>query len=459
MGNFWKNIFKKRHKLECKRYFDETKKLIDMPSMGANISNIKELSGSLELNVGKLDISRKLEVPDIATSELLQLDQQQYSIANAINGMNDIEKRDEQIIKYLDVLFKMNELVSSNTHEKKQSTRSCQEDNPEKKKLDGRLLKKYLDDRDFTSTFLPDDLSTDSGYVIWPITLQPSVTYIHTAQIQLIKLLALAGWKLHVIIGDCGKHSATVKHPVNFKNAVEALLRKNNIPIDNQTVTFLSKYFKRDPEVTDESLIKNATSLQLLNTFHTISDSVVWDDYFEYITKNYNKIKKGEIRKRKMLNNIQPLLNWTVVTTIVNTDVDIKAIVVAGEDERKQWHEVVKTHGNNRIGMIYIQELKEQTKTMDQSDINIESLQDMVNKIDRGNMGQWLYNHFVELPKFLTDKKPEFCKITENECVKHQDNCIKCLFSDPKNITNPDFNKIEFATKVYEVANPANSIN
>ncbi|MDU1892356.1 MAG: hypothetical protein E6767_16850 [Dysgonomonas sp.] len=447
-----------RRKIKEIHYFSEENKELNLPKMKAQLSKL-DSSAEASVSFGEINVHKKITIPEGGdVNKLVQLDMMQYTLAGTINTLNGKDKQ-EKTKEYVDLLLDMFKLVLSTIATNKEENNNSQDSNTEKKKFNGKLLKKYLDQRGFSSAFLPDDLYTESGYVIWPITLQPSVTYIHTAQIQLIKLLVLSGWKLHVIIGDCGKHSTTVKQPINFKNAIEAILLKNNILIDNQTVTFLSKYFKRDPNVIDESLIKNATSLELLNTFHTISESVVWSDYFEYITKNYNKVKKEEIRKRKVLNNIQPLLNWTVVTTIVNTEINIKAIVVAGEDERKQWHEIVKTHGNNRIGMIYIQELKEQNKTMDQSEINIENLQDMLNKIDRGNMGEWLYNHFIELPRFISNCKPEFCKITENECTKHQNNCIKCLFSDAQNFTNPDFNKTSFATKVYEVANPANSIN
>ena len=327
----------------------------------------------------------------------------------------------------------------------------------EREKVKG--LTQYLSDRGFKNTGLPNDLSTKNGYVIWPITLQPSATYIHTAQIQLIKLFVSAGWKLHIIIGDCGKHSATVKAS-NFQNAVKSILKKNQIPIKSDTITLLSKYFQRNPSHTDDSLLQNVTSLELLNTFHSVSNSLEWKQYWDYVTKNYDGKKKAELAKRKTLSNLQPLLNWTLVVTI--TQKYTKTIVVAGEDEKEQWDKITSLHGNNKIGMIYIQELKDGVKTMDQSEIGIGSEQEMLTKLNNGNMPQWLYNHFVELPYFLknTNDKPSFCKLSDNECILHNDNCIKCLFeNNKKNFNDANFDKNSFVSEIYQIANPANSIN
>ena len=148
-------------------------------------------------------------------------------------------------------------------------------------------------------------------------------------------------------------------------------------------------------------------------------------------------------------------MNWTVVVTITNLSQEgSKTIVVAGEDEKEQWNTIARLHGNNRVGMIYIQELKESNKTMDQVDINIGNPEEMMTKLDKGNMGQWLYNHFIELPKFSQGDRPTFCHISDNECMKHNSNCIKCLFEEGRNFNHQDFDKRAFVEQVYEIANP-----
>jgi hypothetical protein len=445
-----------RRKIKTVRYFDEKDRQFDMPSVSIQISKL-DTSGTVKSQAGGYKSHNKITIPEgTDTTKLAQLDMVQYQLASSINTLNNKDKQDKTK-EYVDILFQMFQLVSS-----RDSNSDVKKKFNDETKINNNSfsnLNKYLTDRSFQSTGLPNDLSTSDGYVIWPITLQPSATYIHTAQIQLIKLLVSAGWKLHVIIGDCGKHSATIKNPVNFKNSIENLLKKNEIKIEESTVTLLSRYFKRSPDDADKSLIQHATSLELLNTFHTVGNSVEWFNYWEYITKNYNKSKKGELKKRKVLSNLQPLLNWTVVITITNANNSHpKSIVLAGEDEKEQWDKITKSHGNNKIGMIYIQELQGQDKkTMDQSEISIGNETEMLHKLNNGNMGKWLYNHFVELPKFLTNQKPSFCKISDNECTTHNNNCITCLFGTNGKFNDANFDKNAFVNEIYKIANPANA--
>lgn len=444
-----------RRKIKLVHYFDENTKVLDLPNVKAQLLLLKS-EGEIDFKIGKKQIHSKITIPEGGdTTKLLHLDQLQYTLASAINTLKGKSKQ-EKTEKYVDSLFEILKLVSLDSSTSEGKKKNLNENNAIN--VNFKQLNKYLGDRGFQSNGLPSNLSTTNGFVIWPIALQPSATYIHTAQIQLINLLVQAGWRLHIIIGDCGKHSSTIKSPNNFKNSISDLLKKNQIDVTEKTVTLLSRYFKRKPDDRDATLIEEVTSLDLLNTFHNISDSILWYDYFSYITKNYNKTKKNEITKnRKVLNNLQPLLNWTVVTTISNAKQiqQSKVIVIAGEDERKQWDEVIKSHGNNNIGLIYIHELKLQNKTMDQSEINIGSETDMLKKLEYGNMGQWLYTHFVELPKFLNNTKPSFCRISDNICTANNNNCIKCLFEGDKNFNNPDFNKRDFVSSIYEIANPA----
>lgn len=145
-----------------------------------------------------------------------------------------------------------------------------------------------------------------------------------------------------------------------------------------------------------------------------------------------------------------------MVATIVK-DSHSKAIVIAGEDEKVQWDYITNNHTENNLGVIYIHELKkEENRTMDQEDIQIGSIQEMRTKLDVGNMAEWLYTHFVELPKFRTKQKPEFCGLSGSTCSKYQENCIDCLFRKGENFNHPDFNKNRFVDVVYPMSNPAN---
>ncbi|MDR0692853.1 MAG: hypothetical protein LBF69_07450 [Prevotellaceae bacterium] len=442
MWNWIKNLFSRKAKI--KRVNTTTEKSTNLSGLTVDVKDGKAGIGSFS--------NEKKQSPAVMTEGIAKKDLQHGQTVEVIESVDNYEKREGLKEKYAETLI--GERKESSQVEKKKGINDVVV-----KAADFKKLNKYFTDRGFKSNELPNDLATSNGYVIWPITLQPCVSYIHTAQIQLIKLLVAAGWKLHTIIGDCGKHSATVKDTSEFKKSIVSLLERNDINIEDNTVTFLSKYFKRDAAQNDNSLLQNVDSLELLNTFHSVSESIEWFNYWEYITKNYNKTKRNELKKRKVLSNLQPLLNWTLVVTI--TKKYTKTIVVAGEDEKEQWDKITNLHGNNKIGMIYIQELKDGTKTMDQSEIGIGSEQEMLNKLDKGNMGQWLCNHFIELPYFLKDAniKPSFCKLSDDECKNYGDNCIKCLFgNNNKNFNDGHFDKNALVAEIYQIANPANAI-
>lgn len=212
--NFFWNLFT-GGKLKCRYYFDDTEKTINFPSMDTNISIVKGVDITGEL--GKINTKNRITVPSGISDKLIQLDQNQYNLATAINALAKNE-RAEEIKKYIKVLLEIHEIVSNDSN-KNGLNKNAQASNVN---VDGTTLKKYLDNRHFKSTALPDNLTINPGYVIWPVALLTRTTYIHKAQSQLIKLLTDCGWKLLVVIGDCGKNS-NIKDQVGFINGIKKL--------------------------------------------------------------------------------------------------------------------------------------------------------------------------------------------------------------------------------------------
>lgn len=444
------NAFCKK-KLECKRYFDKENKTIDFPSMTANAS-ILDVNAEVSAKIGQIKTNSKVCVPDNISERLVLLDQNQYNIANAINSLPR-HKRDDKIEEYINILFEMHELVSKkeeNHHRNNNDITSV--DNTSQ---NGTNLKKYLDNRHFKSTALPDNLAINPGYVIWPVALLTRTTYIHKAQSQLIKLLTDCGWKLLVVIGDCGKNS-NIKDQIGFINGIKKIIESQNISFESNAIARISDYYEQDEISEDKNLIPNVTGTKILKSFHNISEGLVWNKFDSLIKKNYDDPKKTLINNRSVLNNIQPLLTWALVATIVKES-KLKAIVIAGEDEQEQWDYVTNNHTNNNLGVIYIHELKKEgEKTMDQEDLLIRNPAEMHSKLQVGNMAEWLYTHFVELPKFATKDKPVFCKISDDNCKQYNDNCIDCLFRTGKHFQDTHFDKNGFVDTVYPLSNPAN---
>ena len=435
-------------KIQVRRYYNEENKELNLPEIVASLS-ISDQSGILSTKFGHLNTHSKITIPEGISHELVRLDQIQEQLANAINGLKG-EKRQEQLVKYTDTLIKMIDYQNKVEKTDKKKTLATQT-----KSQDGQYsdLKKFLDDRKFKSVLLPDDLNKDQGYIIWPVTLLSKTTYIHKAQAQLIKLLVDSGWKLHVIIGDCGKRNNWKK---DFTDNLKEILTPLNIETNGNTIAFLGDYYRQDDTSTKQCLLDNVESNNILSFFHQISEGLIWTKFDSLIKKNYDEVKRTEIESRTVLNNIQPLLIWSVVTSIVK-GTRSKSILIAGEDEQDQWKYITDNFTANKLGVIYIHELKkDDNKTMDQNDLKMDSKDEMSTKLDFGNMAQWLFTHFVELPKYSNNLKPSFCKISDNECSKYKSNCINCLFESGQNYNNQDFNKMEFVNEVWPLANPAN---
>lgn len=445
--NFFWNLFT-GGKLKCRYYFDDTEKTINFPSMDTNISIVKGVDITGEL--GKINTKNRITVPSGISDKLIQLDQNQYNLATAINALPKNE-RAEEIKKYIKVLLEIHEIVSNDSN-KNGLNKNAQASNVN---VDGTTLKKYLDNRHFKSTALPDNLTINPGYVIWPVALLTRTTYIHKAQSQLIKLLTDCGWKLLVVIGDCGKNS-NIKDQVGFINGIKKIIESQNISFESNAIARISDYYEQDDTSEDKNLIPNVTGTKILKSFHNISEGLVWNRFDSLIKKNYDDPKKTLINNRSVLNNIQPLLTWALVATIVKES-KLKTIVIAGEDEQEQWDYVTNNHTNNNLGVIYIHELKKEgDKTMDQEDLLIRNSAEMHSKLLVGNMAEWLYTHFVELPKFTTKGKPVFCKISDDNCKQYNDNCIDCLFKTGKHFQDTHFDKSGFVDSVYPLSNPAN---
>jgi hypothetical protein len=449
------SLFRKSKKIHCRYYYNQTTKELDRPKLSADLS-IVDSKGSGKLDLGNLKTDTKITIPEGISEELVKLDQLQYNLGELINSLKNIDEQERQKIEYIDLLKKL--LLFDPSIKEKLSSSFAPDDSSQIKKSNIKYvnLKKYLEDRTFKSSYLPDDLSKDAGYIIWPVALQPSVTYIHKAQIQLIKLFVKSGWKLHVIIGDCGKHSS--RNSDYFIQSIKKVLHFEQINIENNTIALLSEYYKREENIINDKLIKGVSSTNLLSTFHAISDKMIWSNFSKLIKKNYDEDKQKEIDSRTVLNNIQPLLTWSLAVTIVtkNEEKMPKAIVLAGEDEFDQWNNIADDYRKD-MGVIYIHELKkEEEKTMVQEDLQIRDKNEMLEKLGLGNMAEWLFTHFVELPNYFKMERPNFCKIAGSECEKYNNNCLKCLFGDDKNFDDKNFNKTEFVDAIYPIANPAN---
>lgn len=428
--NWIKNKFSRKAKPKFRNINKETSTSVG--GLEVDVKGVKAGVGSVS--------HTSSQTPVVMTEEIAKKDLLHEQTMSTIESVDNYDKRENLKENYAETLI--NERGQSSEKKKDESEiNSCFQCNN---------LKSFLDEREFRNLYLPNNLC-EAGTLVWPMNAQDNVTYIHAAQFQLAKLFNLAGWKLNIIIGDCGHNSSKEKNAqVEFKTQLVDFFNRNNFSNDNYEIKFLSQYFIRNSENTIEIDQKD-----LLNEFHSISDKVLWIDYKNEILKEYDDNTRDKIENRKILNNIQPLLIWSVVASINQYNVTNnkgKVVVIAGADELKQWERIVDTHRRNNLSTIFIHELKTaDEKTMNQSEFKITDkimLRDKVANND--NFAKWLILHFIELPKCHTrmDSLP-FCK---TKCDVYTQNCIKCLFIDGKYKTE-SFDQSEFISYIYPIIN------
>ena len=163
------------------------------------------------------------------------------------------------------------------------------------------------------------------GKLIWPVVPRKVVTVIHRGQIEIILLLAILGWDIHLLIADCGV-KLTRKEIESFIKQVlnHAELRG----IRGLKVSRLSKYFD----------VKYPKAGDVLSRFQKIVSTMSVERLSDINTKKYSGVIKTEIMQDPTLEFLRPILTCAVVVHLL---IGNKGIVIAGADERSQWDYII----------------------------------------------------------------------------------------------------------------------
>jgi hypothetical protein len=165
----------------------------------------------------------------------------------------------------------------------------------------------------------------EPGMIIWPAVPRKIATAIHRGQIEIIKLLALLGWRVILLIEDC---SAEEEYPKEYSDAfrekLDVYLRKRGVTLER--IELLSEYYKpTHPDYrTIQSLFRTVTSKVNVTTLENINN------------KDYDQDQRDRIKKGATLNFLRPALSLAAVIYLAG-QMERKVIVVSGADEKMQW--------------------------------------------------------------------------------------------------------------------------
>ena len=173
------------------------------------------------------------------------------------------------------------------------------------------------------------------GTVIWPVVPRDAVTAIHQGQAEIIRLLSMLGWRINLLIADCGALRSYDKGYSNtFRLKLEQHLSARGV-VSVQT-NYMSDLYKPDYPEYDK----------LQSLFKEISSKLTLAELLAINKKTYEKTVKDEIEKAPTLDCLRPALTLAAVLYFAEQS-NHKALVVSGYDERIQW-ELAYIHPNSR---------------------------------------------------------------------------------------------------------------
>ena len=241
------------------------------------------------------------------------------------------------------------------------------------------------------SNLTVSDLSKPS-VAIWPVVPRDYVNAIHRGQIEILRLLSLVGWKIIVLIEDCGVQEGSPRaYSEKFKAEILKYVEKRNL--NNLEYYLMSDLYAPGS--------KNCNRLHL--HFQHILSNLKLNDLIEINKKDYPKAVQDLIQYYPTLDFIRLALTIASVLHILG-DPPQKGVVVVGHDEQIQWGSSFEIPENPaRFGVLFNPLLlmneghqRKQTKNWPQW----FSWEDILKEMKQSNLSTWTLKLHAFLPQF-----------------------------------------------------------
>jgi hypothetical protein len=192
------------------------------------------------------------------------------------------------------------------------------------------------------SNISPADLNRP-GQVIWPVVPRDLATAIHRGQIELIRLLALLGWEVVVLIADCGAETDYEDDYVEqFKQSIESHVALRKVRL-SQILRMSALY---------EPTYSKYRHIQAL--FRRITSQMTVEVLMSINTKRYPQDVRTEITQKPTLTYLRPPLTLAAVLHLAE-NAQTKCAVIAGSDEELQWSQAYNLpDARMRLGVLMI---------------------------------------------------------------------------------------------------------
>jgi hypothetical protein len=234
------------------------------------------------------------------------------------------------------------------------------------------------------------DIGTPS-LVIWPVVPRDLATAIHRGQAEIIRLLALLGWTVRLLVVDCGTSDFDRPYCEKFSRCIRDYLSVRGVGLTN--IAFMSDLY--DPRSPGYDVLQSI--------FRRIASDLSLEDLLAINNKDYSSNIKDEIRRSATLDFLRPALSTAAVLFMAGMERK-KCIVVSGADERIQWERTYRFPGTrDQLGVLMnpILRMDEGHESRQKSDWPIwDSQQSLVRDMEATNLAWWVFRMHVFLPSF-----------------------------------------------------------
>lgn len=228
------------------------------------------------------------------------------------------------------------------------------------------------------------------GTIIWPVVPRDLATAIHRGQAEIIRLLAMLGWSVKLLITDCKAQDYERSYSEAFCNSVQKYLETRDVTISEPV--YMSDLYQPDSKAyRDVHLI-----------FRKVSADLSLEDLRAINYKTYDPQQQAIIQNSSTLDFLRPALSMAAVLHLAQ-QAGHKCIVVAGSDERIQWTRTIRVPGTRpQLGFLMIPILKGiMYQGKHKSDWPIwDSLQALVLGMNSTNLASWTFRLHAYLPAF-----------------------------------------------------------
>jgi len=235
----------------------------------------------------------------------------------------------------------------------------------------------------------------NKSWVIWPVVPRKEVlNAIHRGQIEIIRLLTILGWNVHVLIVDCGaKDNASKNESKHFKGLISAYTKKRNIK-DFQ-FSFMSNLYKPKCNNCDK----------LHKYFQSVISDLTLKNLLNINNKNYAKPVQKIIVESATLDFLKPALQIASVFHLYDElNISKKCIIVAGYDEKIQWeraHDILDFR--DKIGVLFNPILETRAGYQERQGKRWpywDSWKEMADQMKKSNLAEWTTKMHIYIPAF-----------------------------------------------------------